>query len=139
MAGLAPLVTNGEYPLLDVFWTMMWLFLWILWIFLLVRILGDVFRSKDLGGGAKAGWTIFIIVLPLLGVLVYLIARGGSMHEREMRRAQEADEVVRAYVRSAAGTSASTADELAKLADLKDRGVLTEEEYLGQKAKLLAS
>jgi hypothetical protein len=137
MAPVTPLLTNGEYPLLDVFWTTMWFFLWILWIFLLVRILSDVFRSHDLGGWGKAGWTIFIIILPFLGVLVYLIARGGAMHERDARQAQQNDEAMRAYVRDAAGTSASTADELTKLAGLKERGVLTEAEYEAQKAKLL--
>ncbi|WGL52383.1 SHOCT domain-containing protein [Nocardioides sp. BP30] len=137
MAPVTPLLTNGQYPLLDVFWTMMWLFLWILWIFLLVRILSDVFRSNDLGGWGKALWTIFLIVLPYLGVLVYLIARGGSMHRREAQRAEDADELMRAYVRSAAGTSASTADELSKLADLRERGVLTDAEYDAQKTKLL--
>jgi ABC-type Fe3+ transport system permease subunit len=77
-----------DYPLLNLFWTMLWLFLWILWIFLVIRIVMDVFRSDDLGGGAKALWTIFIIVLPFLGILVYLIARGSGMYAREAREAR---------------------------------------------------
>lgn len=137
MVHVVPLLTNGQYPLLDAFWTMMLLFLWILWIFLLLRILGDVFRSRDLGGWGKAIWTIVLILLPYLGVLVYLIVRGGSMHEREARRAEEADEMMRDYVRSAAGTSASPADELAKLADLHARGALTDDEFQAQKSKIL--
>jgi Phospholipase_D-nuclease N-terminal len=75
----------SSYPLLDAFLTMMWFFLWILWIFLVVNIIFDIFRSRDLGGWAKAGWLIFVIVLPFLGVFVYLIARGGTMHERATR------------------------------------------------------
>lgn len=138
MSSAHTLLADGtNYPLLDVFWTMLWLFLWILWIFLLVRILTDVFRSSDLSGWGKAGWTIFLIVLPLLGALAYLIVRGGSMHEREVRQASDAEQAVRSYVQTLAGTSASTAEELAKLAELRDRGVLTDDEFVAQKAKLL--
>jgi hypothetical protein len=137
MTAIHPLLTNGEYPLLDVFWTMLYLFLWILWIFLLIRILTDVFRSPDLSGWGKALWTIFIVILPLIGVLAYLIVRGGSMQDRDYKQAQATDQAVREYVRSAAG-SPSTADELTKLAALRDQGVLTTEEYEAQKAKLLA-
>jgi type VI protein secretion system component VasK len=125
----------SSYPLLDAFLTMLWFFLWILWIFLLIWIIMDVFRSHDLGGWAKALWLIFIIVLPFLGVLVYLIVRGGSMHERQVRQAQAQDEAVRAYVKDAAGTS--SADELTKLADLRDRGVISEAEFQAGKAKIL--
>lgn len=125
-------------PLFDVFWTMLWLFLWILWIFLLIRILTDVFRSPDLSGWAKAGWTLFVILVPLVAVLVYLVVRGSSMHQRDLRNAVAAEDAVRAYVQSVAGTSASTAEELAKLASLRDAGVLTDEEFAAQKARLLA-
>jgi ABC-type multidrug transport system fused ATPase/permease subunit len=126
-----------QYPLLDAFLTMLWFFLWVLWIFLLFWIIFDVFRSKDLSGWAKALWLIFIIILPFLGVLVYVIARGGSMHERSVREEQTEEKQFRAYVRDAAGTS-SSADELAKLADLKDRGIITEAEFQQGKAKILA-
>ncbi len=125
----------SSYPLLDAFLTMLWFFLWILWIFLLVWIIMDVFRSHDLSGWAKALWLIFIIVLPFLGVLVYLIVRGGSMQERQVRQARAQDEAMRAYVKDAAGTS--SADELAKLADLRDRGVISEAEFQAGKAKIL--
>jgi type VI protein secretion system component VasK len=128
----------SSYPLLDAFLTMLWFFLWILWIFLLVWILIDVFRSHDLSGWAKAGWLIFIIVLPFLGVFVYLVVRGGSMHERQVRQAQAHDEAVRSYVRDAAGTSTSSADELAKLADLRDRGAISEAEFQAGKTKILS-
>jgi ABC-type multidrug transport system fused ATPase/permease subunit len=126
-----------QYPLLDAFLTMLWFFLWVLWIFLLFWIIFDVFRSKDLSGWAKALWLIFIVILPFLGVLVYVIARGGSMHERSAREAQAEDKQFREYVRDAAGTKSST-DELAKLADLKERGVITDAEFQQGKAKILA-
>jgi hypothetical protein len=126
-----------QYPLLDAFLTMLWFFLWVLWIFLVVWILFDIFRSRDMNGWAKAGWVVFVILLPFLGVLIYLIARGGKMQEHEARDAQAQEEQFRAYVRDAAGGS-SSADELSKLADLRDRGVISEAEFQQGKAKILA-
>ena len=127
------------YPLLDAFLTMMWFFLWILWIFLLVRIIMDIFRSSDLGGWGKAGWTVFIVLLPFLGVFVYLIARGRKMSEREVRQAQAQEEEFRSYVRSAAhADGSSTADEVAKLADLRDRGVISQADFERGKEKALS-
>ena len=134
----APLGAAQDYPLLNLFWTMLWLFIWILWIFLLVRIILDIFRSDDLGGWSKALWVIFIIILPFIGVLVYLIARGSGMQKRDVRDARAADQEMRSYIRSAAATPASAAEELSKLASLRDQGVLTEAEFDAQKAKLLA-
>jgi Short C-terminal domain/Phospholipase_D-nuclease N-terminal len=131
------LASDWHYPLLNLFWTMLWLFLWILWIFLLVRVFMDVFRDRELSGWGKAGWTILLILLPFLGVLIYLIARGGSMHERDVQEAQAADTAMRTYIQSASGTSPSTADELQKLASLRDSGVLSAQEFEAQKAKLL--
>lgn len=139
MTHLPPLITNGQYPLLDVFWTMLWFFLWILWIFLLIRIISDVFRSDDLSGWGKAAWIVLIIILPLIGVLAYVIARGHKMHEHDQRQAEAADQAFRSYVQSAAGTSPSAADEIAKLAALRDQGHLTEAEFQAQKARLLGS
>ena len=126
-----------SYPLLDVFWTMMWFFLWILWIFLLIRVFMDIFRSSDLGGWGKAGWSIFVIVLPFLGVFVYLIARGHKMADREVRQAQAQEEEFRTYVRQTAHGN-GTAEELAKLADLRDRGVISETEFQQGKNKVLS-
>ena len=134
----APLGAAQDYPLLNLFWTMLWLFIWILWIFLLVRIILDIFRSHDLGGWSKALWVIFIIILPFIGVLVYLIARGSGMQKRDVRDARAADQEMRSYIRSAAATPASTAEELSKLASLRDQGVLSQAEFDAQKAKLLA-
>ncbi|MFE9424651.1 SHOCT domain-containing protein [Kitasatospora sp. NPDC006697] len=127
------------YPLLDIFWTMLWFFLWILWLFLLVRIFMDVFRSDDLSGWGKAGWSVFLVLLPFLGVLVYLIARGGAMSGRERQQAQRSQESFKAYVRETAGSGGAggTADQLAKLSELKTSGAISEEEYQRAKQKLL--
>jgi ABC-type multidrug transport system fused ATPase/permease subunit len=111
-------------------------FLFFVWIWLLIIIFGDIFRSRDLGGIAKALWVIFVIVVPLLGVLIYLIARGGSMQERAAERARQQDEAFRAYVQESAGAP-STADEIATLENLKASGVITEEEFQAAKAKAL--
>lgn len=123
------------YPLADLFGTMLGLFIFIIWFWLLIVIFGDIFRSRDMGGGAKALWVIFVIVLPFLGIFVYLIARGGKMHERAAQAAQAQQQAFNAYVQETAGTS--SADQLAKLADLKEKGALTEEEFAAQKAKIL--
>jgi hypothetical protein len=132
------LLADGQnYPLLNIFWTMLWLFLWILWLFLLFRIITDVFRSPDLGGWGKAGWSLFVILLPFLGVLSYVIVRGSSMQTRERGDARQSEEAFRSYVQEAAGTG-DVSTQLTKLADLRDRGVLTEEEFAAQKAKLLS-
>jgi hypothetical protein len=127
-----------DYPLLGVFWTMLWFFLFFIWIWILITVFADIFRSHDMGGFAKALWVIFVVVVPFLGVLVYLIARGKSMHERAMQRAARQEEQFRGYVQDAAGSTGS-ADQLAKLADLKQRGVLTDAEFEAEKAKILSA
>lgn len=127
------------YPLLDVFLSVLYFFLWFLWLMLLFWIIFDIFRSRDLSGWAKAAWLIFVIVIPLLGVLVYLIARGGKMHERQVRDVQAQDDAYRSYVRDAAGTNGqSQSAEITKLAGLRDRGVITDAEFEQAKAKVLA-
>ena len=126
-----------DYPILGLFWTMLWVFLWIAWIMILFRVIFDIFRSHDMGGFAKALWVIFVIVLPFLGVFVYLIARGGSMAERDLANARAQEAAFRSYVQETA-RSGGTADELAKLADLRSRGVITDAELERQKSKLLA-
>jgi hypothetical protein len=118
---------------------MLWFFLFFIWIWLLITVFVDLFRSKDLSGWGKAGWAIFVIILPLLGVLFYLIFRGGSMHERQLQDAAQQEQAFRSYVQEAASSSSSSADELAKLADLRDRGVITPDEFERQKAKLLGT
>jgi hypothetical protein len=128
-----------DYPLLGAFWTFLWFFLWVLWFFLLFRIILDIFRDHSLSGWGKAAWLIFIIILPFLGVFVYLIARGGSMAKRDVDQAKAQEQAFRSYVQDAAGSSGGgTAAELSHLAELKDRGVITDAEFQQQKAKLLA-
>ena len=127
---------SSSYPLLNIFWSILIFFLWVVWIWLLIWVFIDIFRSRDLSGWAKALWVLFVVILPYLGVLVYLIARGGKMHERAEQDAYRRDQATRAYVQEAAGTS--TADQLAKLADLRDRGVISAAEFEREKAKVLA-
>jgi Short C-terminal domain len=126
-----------DYPLLGMFWTFLWFFLWIAWIVILFRVIADIFRSRDLGGWSKALWTIFVVLLPFLGVLVYLIVRGHAMTERDYQDVRAQQEAFNSYVRDAAGSGGS-ADELTKLADLRDRGVINQAEFEQQKAKILA-
>ena len=133
-----PLASSSySYPLLGAFWTIFEIFLWVIWFWILITIFIDIFRSHDLSGWAKALWFLFVLILPLIGVLVYLIVRGGSMHERAVQQAQRQEEQFRSYVQETA-SSQSPADQLAKLADLRDRGVITAEEFEREKAKVLA-
>lgn len=129
------MVLADEFGTGQVFWSMVWFFLFFIWIWLLISVFADIFRSHDMGGFAKAVWVIFVIVIPYLGVFVYLIARGHKMHEHAIEAAQAQDAAARAYIQQAAGTSASPADELARLADLKDRGVIDDAEFQRLKAK----
>ena len=124
-------------PVLDVLWSMLWFFLFIAWIWVVIVVIADVFRSQDLSGWGKAGWTIFIILIPWLGVLVYLIARGQGMQERSAQQAADQQAAANAYIKQAAGTT--NADQLEKLKSLHDSGALTDAEYNAQKAKVLNS
>jgi hypothetical protein len=124
--------------LFDIFWSMLWFFMFIIWIWLLITIFADIFRNKEMSGIAKAAWILFVIITPFLGVLIYLIVHGNDMQERAMQQAAAQAKMQRDYIQEAAGSSGGGADELAKLADLKDKGVLTDEEFAAQKAKLLA-
>jgi ABC-type multidrug transport system fused ATPase/permease subunit len=133
-------LADSSYPLLNIFWSMFIFFLWIIWIWILITVFIDIFRSHDLSGWAKTLWFLFVLFIPLIGVLVYLIARGGKMHEHAVRQAQQQDQDFRQYVQQAAASSpASTADQLAKLADLRDQGVISAEEFEREKAKVLAA
>ncbi len=124
------------YPLLDIFWTMVEIFLFIVYIWVLIAIFSDIFRSRDLGGVSKMLWVLFVFIIPLFGILAYLLFRGGSMHERAAEQAQQQQEAYNSYISQAAGTSST--DQLAKLADLKERGVITDAEFETQKAKVLS-
>lgn len=125
-------------PVLDVLWTMLVFFLFIAWIWVLISVIADIFRSDDLSGWAKALWVIFVIIIPWLGVLVYLIARGDSMAQRNVDDAVAAEDARRAYIQDAAGSSGSAADELAKLANLKESGVISDDEYAKLRAKVIS-
>jgi len=113
-----------------------WFFLLVAWFWLLITIVTDIFRDRSLSGWGKGLWCLFVVLLPWLGVLVYLIARGGSMHERSIEHAQQSEQELRRYVQETAGSS-SMADELAKLVDLRDRGAISAAEYEAAKGKLL--
>jgi Short C-terminal domain/Phospholipase_D-nuclease N-terminal len=129
----------AEFGTGQVFWSMLWFFLFFIWIWILIVVFGDIFRSSDLSGWGKALWVIFVIVLPYLGVFVYLIARGHKMQERSMKAAADQEAAMRSYVQSVASSStAGAADEIARLADLRAQGVLSEDEFQQAKAKLLA-
>jgi len=124
----------------QVFWSMLWFFCFFIWIWLLIMVFSDIFRSHEMSGLAKALWIVFVIVLPYLGVLVYLIARGKEMTQHRIEDAQAVDAAQRQYIQSVAGSGggASAADEIARLADLKEKGVIDEAEFQAGKAKALA-
>lgn len=135
-----------DYPLLDVFLTMLWFFLWIMWFMLLFRVVADLFRDDALSGWGKAGWTLLVCALPFAGVLAYLVVRGRGMGERELRRARDQERAFRAYVQQAAAPgpnapdtgTGTKADELGRLAALHDRGAISDAEYERAKARVLA-
>ncbi len=126
-------IGNGQ-----ILWDILWLFTFIIWFWLLITVFGDIFRDHDLGGVAKTLWIIFVIVLPYLGVFVYLIARGKGMTERNMAAMANAQKAQADYIKSVAGTSGGASEELARLADLKEKGVLSDEEFQAAKAKVLS-
>jgi hypothetical protein len=125
-----------DYPLLSIFFSMLWFFLFFIWIMLLFRIIMDIFRDHTSNGFAKFAWIVFIIVLPFLGAFVYIIAKGNSMAEREVSSMQQQQAATDAYIRQTAGTS-SGADELARLAELKEKGVIDDAEFAAMKAKVI--
>ena len=129
----------AEWGTGQVFWSMLWFFLFAVWLWLLIVVFSDIFRSNDLSGWGKALWTIFVIVAPYLGVLVYLIARGKKMSERAMQEAADRESSMRRYVQDVASSNGqSAANEISRLAELRDRGVISETEFEQAKAKALA-
>ncbi|MFJ7206841.1 SHOCT domain-containing protein [Streptomyces sp. NPDC098789] len=131
-----------DYPLLNLFWTMLWLFLWVMWFFLLFKVISDIFRDHELHGWGKTGWLVLVLLLPYIGVFIYLVVRGRGMGKRDVKQAEDAEQSFRQYVQKAAGTGAgahgSAADELHKLSALKEKGDITQEEFDRAKAKVLA-
>ena len=132
------MVTAADFGTGQVFLSMLWFFLFFVWIWLLIVVFSDIFRSPELSGWGKALWTFFVIVLPYLGVFTYLIARGHKMHEHAEQAAQEQDAAMRRYVQSVVPSNGrSTADEITRLADLRDKGVISEAEFQQGKATAL--
>ncbi|KPL30645.1 hypothetical protein JI76_37605 [Streptomyces anulatus] len=127
-----------DYPLLGAFWTMLMIFLWVMWFVLLFRIITDIFRDDGLSGWAKAGWLVFCIFLPFLGVFVYVIARGKNMGRREKTQARAQQEEFNAYIRKAATGGSNSVDELARLSEIRDRGAITDEEFRRAKELVLS-
>ena len=130
-----------DFPLLSAFWTMLWFFLWIMWFVLLFRVVVDIFRDDDLSGWAKAGWLVFVIVLPFLGVFVYVIARGKNMGRREVSQAQAQQQAFDRYIRETAkgtGGGSGSVDELARLSEIRARGDITDEEFRRAKQLVLS-
>jgi len=130
-------LADSSYPALSVFWTIVEVFLWVLWFWILIMVIIDIFRSHDLSGWGKALWFLFVLFIPLIGVLAYLIVRGSKMQEHRVQDAREQDQAFRSYVQDAAGPR-SSADELTKLAGLRDHGVITNEEFEQEKTKILS-
>jgi hypothetical protein len=128
----------ADYPFLDVLWTMFIFFLWIIWFFLLFRVIVDIFRRKDIGGGKKTLWLLFVILLPFLGVFVYLIVNSNEMADRDVQRAQASQQQFDSYVKEVAGSGGAAA-EIDKAKQLLDSGAITQEEFNSIKAKALAS
>jgi hypothetical protein len=128
-------VVASDYPFLDVFWTMIIFFLWVIWIWFLIYILSDVFRRHDTSGWAKAAWVFFIIFLPVVGALTYLIVNGQGMAERNVKEVQTAQKQTDEYIRSVAG---GPAGEIEKAKQLLDSGAISNEEYAALKARALA-
>jgi hypothetical protein len=131
------MIIAADYPLLQVFWTILIFFAWVAWVWMVISVLGDVFRRRDLSGWGKAGWTIFVIALPFLGMLTYLVVHSGDMAERNAKESQAAQAQVDDYVRTVAGTDGPAA-EIEKAKGLLDSGSITATEYDSIKAKALA-
>jgi hypothetical protein len=129
-----------DYPLLDVFWSMLIFFLWVAWFFILFRCIADVFRRDDIGGGAKVLWMLFLIIVPFLGVFIYVIVESKGMQQRDMERIQAQQQQFDQYVRETAGSSAGggAAAEIEKAKSLLDSGAITQAEFDSLKAKALA-
>jgi uncharacterized membrane protein YcjF (UPF0283 family) len=131
------MVIAADYPFMDILWSMIIFFVWVAWIWTLIMIVGDLFRRHDTSGWAKAAWVAFLIIIPFLGVLVYLIANGHGMAQRSAERAQAAQSQFNDYVQSVAKDGGGAASELEKAKRLLDSGALTQPEYDALKAKLI--
>ena len=125
----------ADYPFMDVLWSMIIFFFWVIWIWIVVTVLIDIFRRTDIGGWGKAAWVVFVVILPWLGVLIYLIAQHDGMRERRIKEVQDQQQAFDSYVRETAGGSA---DQIARAKELLDNGTITQEEFQALKTKALA-
>jgi hypothetical protein len=132
------MVLASDYPFLDILGTMLIFFAWVIWFWLLIRVFVDVFRRHDLSGWGKAGWTLLVIVLPFLGVLIYLIANGQEMGQRDVDLARATQSQFDEHIRSVAGSGDGAASEIAKAKSLLESGAITQAEYESLKAKALS-
>jgi Phospholipase_D-nuclease N-terminal/Short C-terminal domain len=128
----------ADYPFLDVFWSMIIFFCWVAWIWMVIAIFSDIFRRHDASGFKKAIWCVFIILVPFLGALIYLIANGDGMGERQRERVRESESQFAGYVQSVAASNGGSASELTKAKALLDDGTITQQEFDALKAKALA-
>ena len=129
----------ADYPFLDVLWTMLIFFAWVIWFWLLITVFADVFRRHDIGGGAKTLWIVFVIILPFLGVFIYLISQGHGMNERNVKQAERMQAQSADYIRSVAGSGGGAADQIEKAKGLLDSGAITQAEFDALKAKALGA
>jgi len=132
------MTTLAEFGSGELLWSMLWFFMFIIWFWLLMTVFGDIFRSDDLGGWGKALWIVFIVLFIWLGVLVYFIARGKGMQERSIKAMAAQQAAQREYIQAVAGSSSSASEEIARLAELRDKGAITDEEFAALKTKALA-
>ena len=133
------MVFAADYPFIDVFWSILIFFFWVIWIWILITVLIDVFRRRDLSGWGKAAWALFMIVLPYLGVFIYLITQGGEMAERRAAEVRESQASFDTYVRDVAGSGAAPADQIAKAKELLDSGAIDQAEFDKLKQQALAT
>ena len=132
------MVIAADYPFLDILWTMIIFFMWVVWFWILITILMDLFRRHDYSGWLKAGWTVFMVVLPFLGVFVYLISQGKGMAERKAEEMRASQAAFDSYVRSTASTSEGAAEQITKAKQLLDSGAIDQAEFEALKRKALA-
>lgn len=132
------MLADTDYPLLNIFWTMILVFLWVAWIWLLVIVFMDLFRRHDVGGVGKAAWAVFLILVPFLAVFIYIVAQGRGMAERRMNEVVESQKQFDQYVKSVASTQGTSADEIEKAQGLLDRGVISPAEFDQLKRQALA-
>ncbi|WP_198152960.1 SHOCT domain-containing protein [Pseudofrankia sp. DC12] len=126
-----------DYPVLGAFWTMLWIFMWAVWLVLVIRVVVDIFRDRESSGWVKAGWLALVLILPFFGILAYLIVKGQAMADRDSRRVEDQRSTLNAYIRDVAGGSNKDVDDLTRLSRLRSSGDITDAEFQRAKEKIL--